>query len=527
MAAESFIAAVWLPILTGLLASFPIEALVKPGVAGPWRRPLSSLALHCGLWLAVYSFELAVFQRPWFAAFVALSFLVILVLVNNAKFDSLHEPFFAQDFEYFLDTIRFPRLYLPFFGIAKAIGATIIVVSAIALGLYLELPLTAALPWSVFLAGIAVLSAITSGLLYWGVKASPPMTWDPIEDIRSHGFLGSMLPYITAERTDPRLVPPLKNIGPATRNVSPLPHLVAVQSESYFDPRGWCSLIRPDLLGQIDTLKDAAAIHGQLRVPAWGANTVRTEFAVLSGLSPAQIGVHRFNPYRKLAAWSPFTLATLLQSHGYKTICIHPYPAEFYKRNKIFPLFGFDQFIDIQSFASNEKSGPYIGDLTLGETICAELRRSTNQPVFLFVITMENHGPLHWEKPFAHECNQYCTQALPQGCDDLLIYLRHLRNADTMAGMIAQALQSLERKAWLCWYGDHVPIMPAVYRTFGNPSGETDYFLWSNREEQRVGQHMDLRAEQLAVQLLAKMGLMEQQGDLPAPRRPEIARQNA
>ncbi|MDD2464782.1 MAG: hypothetical protein PHI97_12370, partial [Desulfobulbus sp.] len=156
MTANSFLSAVWLPILAGLICSFPIETLVKPGVSLPWQRSSSALALHCGLWLTVFFFELAVFQRPWFAATVVLSFLTILVLVNNAKFANLREPFIAQDFEYFLDTIRFPRLFLPFFGIGKTILATIAVLFAIALGLYIEPPLTASLPLTDFLSGLGV-----------------------------------------------------------------------------------------------------------------------------------------------------------------------------------------------------------------------------------------------------------------------------------------------------------------------------------------------------------------------------------
>ena len=496
-------------MLTGLALSFPLEALVRPGVASPWQRPLSALAVHCALWLTVFLFELSVFLRPWFAASVALSFLTILVLVNNAKFHALREPFIAQDFEYFLDTIRFPRLYLPFFGIGKAILATIAVVAAIGLGLYLEPPLTASLPRADVLWGIGLLATLTLGLALFGTRRPPPLTFDPIQDIQAHGFLGSMPPYLKAEQINPECSSPFHRRLRASKPLCPLPNLVAVQSESFFDPRKWCAAIDPHLLSRIDALKKSAAAHGHLHVPAWGANTVRTEFAFLSGLSSAHIGVHRFNPYRKLARWSPQTIATLLRQWGYQTVCIHPYPAEFYGRKKVFPLLGFDRFIDIQHFDAKNKSGPYIGDVTLAETICAEMSQISDQPVFVFAITMENHGPLHWEQPLPGEVEQYCTGPLVRGCEDLIIYLRHLRNADQMAGMLAECLQSLDREAWLCWYGDHVPIMPEAYKALGNPPGTTDYFLWSNKREQGKGQQGNLQVEQLGLLLLREMGLIE------------------
>ena len=79
-------------------------------------------------------------------------------------------------------------------------------------------------------------------------------------------------------------------------------------------------------------------------------------------------------------------------------MCVHPYPASFYNRDKVFPLLGFDEFIDIHSFDGVAKTGPYIGDIALAEKVCAVLRDSSSQPIFIFVITMENHGPLHLEK---------------------------------------------------------------------------------------------------------------------------------
>lgn len=510
MVAEPFWAAVWLPLLTGLVLSFAIEFLTRPSVAPPWQRPLPALALHCALWLAVFLFELSVFRRPWFAASAVLSFQTILVLVNNAKMHSLREPFIVQDFEYFIDTIRYPRLYLPFFGVGKALSAFIVVMLAIGLGLYLEPALTASLHLPVFLGGIAILLALMAGLLTWGIKARLRLAFDPVQDIHSLGFLGSLLPYAVAEQHCPVLVYPYakRRFCSTPRPPSPLPHLVVVQSESFFDPRPWCPLIRSDLLFHFDALQATARCHGKLDVPAWGANTVRTEFAFLTGMAADSLGVHRFNPYRKLAHLPPRTLVRLLQASGYRTLCIHPYPAGFYRRQQIFPGFGFDRFLDIQSFDEQGKSGPYIGDLVLAEKICAELAAASVQPLLIFAITMENHGPLHWEKTQPGETERYYSASPAQDCADLTIYLRHLRNADRMAGRLTQHLATLDRPAWLCWFGDHVPIMPSVYRQFGYPDGRTDYLLWSNQGHGARSDQQDLRVEDLGLRLLQEAGFI-------------------
>jgi hypothetical protein len=50
-----------------------------------------------------------------------------------------------------------------------------------------------------------------------------------------------------------------------------------------------------------------------------------------------------------------------------------------------------------------------------------------------------------------------------------------------MIGELRNTLEHCNKTASLCWFGDHVPIMPDVYSTFGVPNGEVEYCVWSNR----------------------------------------------
>ena len=44
------------------------------------------------------------------------------------------------------------------------------------------------------------------------------------------------------------------------------------------------------------------------------------------------------------------TIASYLRDLGYRTICVHPYPSTFYGRDRVFPVLGFDEFVDLESF---------------------------------------------------------------------------------------------------------------------------------------------------------------------------------
>ena len=187
---------------------------------------------------------------------------------------------------------------------------------------------------------------------------------------------------------------------------------------------------------------------------------------------------------------------------------MHPYPASFYNRDKVFPLLGFDEFIDIHSFGGIAKTGPYIGDIVLAEKVCAVLQESSAQPIFIFVITMENHGPLHYEKVQAGDAQHLYSSRPPGGCDDLSIYLQHLRNADRMVAMLGNCLAASRSPGWLCWYGDHLPIMSQVYAAMGTPDGRTDYLIWGKDNLPGKGVGLDMKVDNLGELLLTRMGLI-------------------
>jgi phosphoglycerol transferase MdoB-like AlkP superfamily enzyme len=246
--------------------------------------------------------------------------------------------------------------------------------------------------------------------------------------------------------------------------------------------------------------------HGKLKVPAWGANTVRTEFAFLSGIGEDRLGVHRFNPYRAVAAGCDVpSLASYLKRLGYRTVCVHPYPASFYRRDRVYPRLGFDEFLDIRAFDGTMRVGPYIGDAAVADKLPALLREATG-PVFVFVITMENHGPLHLERASSVDADVLYSVPPPEGCDDLTIYLRHLRNADRMIAQVRQALDRCERPASLCWFGDHVPIMPSTYAAFGAPKGEVEYIFWNDRKTD-CQEERELHAQELSLDWLRAAGI--------------------
>ena len=498
--AETFVSSIAWPIAVELVASFAIEAIATPRPVPVWKRPVSAFLIHVGLCLSAFTVLLAIVGRPWCAVAAISAFLLLLILVNQAKLHSLREPFVFQDFEYFSDALRHPRLYLPFLGWGKAMLAVAAFLLAVYTGFSLEASLRDGVVLASFIYGVGGMALLSAGLVGLGVVSDLLPIFDPVADVRRLGLLGSLWSYGRAERVISSLSSP-QALLTSVRPAGALPHVVAVQSESFFDPRRVFPGIRSEVLEQFDALRAESCLSGPLEVPAWGANTVRTEFAFLSGLDEMQLGVHKFNPYRKLQMRIP-TIASVLKEQGYRTICIHPYSARFYERDRIYPLLGFDEFIDIDHFAGAQRVGPFVSDLAVAEKVAAILEASIGQPVFLFVITMENHGPLHLESVLLEDIHRYYTTPPPRGCEDLTVYLRHLANASRMAESLRNTLNVLPDDAWLTWFGDHVPIMPTVYSRLGVPDGRTEYFVWRKGGSHSQLHHKPLRVEDLGIALL-------------------------
>ena len=484
-------------VLTGLKVSILLDYTARPRPLV--LRSLRYMCVHYGIWCLAFAFELILFQRPWFALFNLLGLQSLLIIISNMKQRYLREPFFYTDTEYFWDAIKHPRLYLPFFGIGNTVLGFAIYGVAAVLAFYFE-PAHAE-GWRVA-AELSVMGGIAL-VLGGGFLRSAP-SWDPSDDIHRMGFTPALWRYAQAERVDLDLNAHAP-FAKAWQAPVVLPNLVMVQSESFFDPRRiYGDYVQPQVLQQFDQLA-AEGQRGALQVPSWGANTVRTEYAVLSGLDPALLQVHQFNPYRRLSKHVAPSLAQYLRSIGYKTICVHPYAATFYRRNKAMPLLGFDEFIDIKAFNKDDYFGAYVSDQALGQKVVDLLQSQTEQPLFVFVITMENHGPLHWESVTAAEQAQLLKQPLPQGAEDLAPYVRHIQHTDQMLAHLRDSVANLKRPTGLCLFGDHVPIMTGVYQQLGEPDGSTDYLMWSNQPSLSTTQQ-DCAAAELAPQWLTRMG---------------------
>jgi phosphoglycerol transferase MdoB-like AlkP superfamily enzyme len=130
----------------------------------------------------------------------------------------------------------------------------------------------------------------------------------------------------------------------------------------------------------------------------------------------------------------------------------------------------------------------------------ADLVKTHGPKVFVFAITMENHGP--WlgagELPTT---NLLPEIGLPSGAQLALErYVQSLRNADEMLGILTATLSNEGTEGLLAFYGDHLPAFRQTFDTLGFSDLRSDYFIWSPASASAA--RRDIAARELQAALL-------------------------
>jgi len=508
--------------------TFFLEAFFKPYYASLLKRRIRGLLITMSLVLITQAFFLLVTHRPMFSVVSTLIMVSVLLAVNNAKYAALREPLVFSDLFLYLQAIHYPRLYFPFLGLPALILLPIVFVSVIYFGFALEKSVfNQVFIYSlllVFVIGLAITALLK-------LAAAAVISGDLETDIKRFGILSTLCIYATLASSE-RETLALSLLSRSRFRVSTdeeivkkqggtqLPDIIAVQSESFFDARKVSETIKKDVLSHYDQCLLTSFQHGALSVPAWGANTMRTEFAFLTGYTPDALGLARFYPYHQLLKMNkPQSLIAYLKQLGYYCICIHPHDAGFFLRDQFFKKLGFDEFMDEASFENPERVGPYISDAEVCQKIIrTSCQQQNDQPLFIFAITMENHGPLHLESVGESEWEQYFEKKPEAKDDDLTVYLRHLNNADAMIDGLTSFYKQSEKQVGLVFYGDHVPAISETFDHYGYADDRSNYFIWNNYLDRtnvisKTGRQFDtqdIKVEDLALTLLSSLNLSPQ-----------------
>jgi hypothetical protein len=427
--------------------------------------------------------------RPVFAGLITLALGAGFTLADYTMRQTLHEPVVFSEMSELPQVFTHPHLYLPFAGPGLVVGgAAAATLGALAL-LVVEPAMWTARPLAA-LVGLALIVAagwlLARELLLAAVaralrRLAP--SGEPFADAVSLGPFAMLVVHTVVARAERKarqlaLAPPAvartRPSAPAADSGGPV---IVVQCESFFDARRLSPLIPHDFLPGFAACCDAAALSGRLGVPGWGANTMRAEFAVLTGIPEEELGYDRFNPYYALARVPIESQVWRLRRAGYRTICLHPFDRRFFRRDLAMPALGFERFLGREALGG-AATPPYCPDPELARHIL-RIFDETGPRTFIFAITMGNHGPwLEKGPPIDPSVAALFDPAeLPDGAG-LLRYLDGLRRSDEMLRVLMSGLERRGSAALLAFYGDHLPSLSDAFAHLGFAESSSDYAIW-------------------------------------------------
>ncbi len=502
--------------------------LMPRRIAGSRRAALAVLLLDMApLGLGAVLLGVAA-GRPLFAGLIILMLGAGFTLADHTMRLTLHEPTVFSEMSELPQVFTHPHLYLPFAGPGLVIGGAVgTVLVALAL-LVVEPPMwtphplaalaaTALIGLGGWLLGREPLLGITAGVMR---RLAP--SGEPFADAVALGPFGMIVVHAVIARGERKarqlVLAPSPAIVRALRE--PAVPVIVVQCELFFDARRLSPRIPRHLLAAFDACCAGATLSGRFGVPGWGANTMRTEFAVLSGTPESELGYDRFNPYYALARVPLQSQVWRLRRAGYRTLCLHPFDRRFFRRDLVMPALGFDAFLCRQTLGG-ARQPPYCPDPELAEQVLRTLDRE-GPGTFIFAITMGNHGPwLPRGPPIDPAVAAIFDPATIPGGGELLRYLDGLRRSDEMLAVLLEGLQRRGMPAVLAFYGDHLPSLTTAFHHFAFAETDSDYVIWTPGGT--PPQRRDLQAHELGrlvvdAVLGAPSGMPERPAGAPAGR---------
>lgn len=267
------------------------------------------------------------------------------------------------------------------------------------------------------------------------------------------------------------------------------PNVIFVQLESFFNVNDLINVeFSEDPIPNFTALCERG-ISGYLTVPVLGAGTVNSEFEVLTGMSVNAFGAGE-HPYKTvLGDYSCESVAYNLMELGYSTHAIHNYQGTFYQRHKVYKNLGFQTFTPLEYMSDVEynASGAWPKDNVLTSQIMDALN-STEGSDFVMAVTVQAHGkypPNALPEDYIPHITAEFIDGLSEGglsdISGLTYFVNELYETDAFIKDLTDAVDALDEKTVLVFYGDHLPSLSIEDSDLKSGSiYKTPYLILSN-----------------------------------------------
>lgn len=321
------------------------------------------------------------------------------------------------------------------------------------------------------------------------------------------------------------------------------PNIIFILSESFFDVTELEGVtFDADPLADFHALQKES-VSGTFYTRSLGYGTCNIELEIMTGINTALLSgedLYSFSPdvFSRLPS-----VPSLLRDNGYYTAMLHMFNDSVYHRTEFFNQLGFDNLFftgDFAEFYTPAAEAPdywtYMADYISGAfysddfmtdlliTLYDYRKTQSDQPVFLYGISMENHSTYTGKYPEEQLSVGPHSPLTGEAADNLLNVSQGISNASAALGRLVDYFRTVPEPTVIVFYGDHRPglgldgggsvyselgIVPADTAAWSLEDYEnlyaTDYLIWSNDPSYlpaAPGSIRDASSNYLGVQLL-------------------------
>ena len=261
-----------------------------------------------------------------------------------------------------------------------------------------------------------------------------------------------------------------------------MPNVIVIMNESYADLQslGKGFDTNEPVMPYFNKLTDNT-IRGYAYSSVYGGGTSSAEFEFLTGNSMAFLPSGSI-PYQQFVESDSYSMVSVFKNLGYKCEAFHPYYADGWNRQNVYPMLGFDETFYLESFPQEDLIRGLVSDTEMYKTMLSKFRETPKeQPIFMFGVTMQNHGGYTDET-----YNNYITINGHEGeYPEAEQYLSLIKQSDSAFKYLIKQLKKTSRPTIVVFFGDHLPSLPTeFYELFMGevPTGDSTNYYFEHRK---------------------------------------------
>ena len=278
-------------------------------------------------------------------------------------------------------------------------------------------------------------------------------------------------------------------------NPQELPTIVAIMNESFTDlgavGEGSVSFTQDNLPFLHSLQESGNVVWGTAYSSVYGGNTCNSEYEFLTGNTTAFLPAGS-KPYQQYVDHEQTSLVSLLKDgYGYECVAVHPGQRSAWQRDTAYEYLDFDEFVDVSAFDVKRslEHGLTSDRSSYDQVIYEYEHRDKDKPLFLFNVTIQNHG--------GYEDEDYPATVQVEGAQgeypETEQYLSLTKKSDEALEYLLDYFSQQEEPVVVLFFGDHWPNLEEEFLTqlLGQDAGslsfenvmreyQVPFLLWAN-----------------------------------------------